>query len=124
MMLPFSVTIIDSAIPADTTAAPAAPSAIAVASLAGLGEAAIALAGITYWTAAFTAMYSAATTATPLISATGKLRCGLRISPETLVTMFQPSYAHKAATSAAINPAIPPFAPAKLPLKFAHEPRA
>jgi hypothetical protein len=49
------------------------------------------LAGMTNCNAAFTAMYSTATVATPNARAIGRLRRGSRISPETVVTRFQPS---------------------------------
>jgi hypothetical protein len=54
--VPFMVTIIESAIAADTNAAPALPSANATAWDAGYAEFAMAAAGIAYCTAAFTEM--------------------------------------------------------------------
>ena len=56
MMVPFRVTSMDSAIPAETMAAPQTPTAIAVASDAGRGEAAMLAAGSTYCTAALVNM--------------------------------------------------------------------
>ena len=56
MMVPFSVTRIESAIPAETIAAPQAPTATAVASDIGRGEAAMLAAGRTYCTAALVTM--------------------------------------------------------------------
>ena len=48
--------------------------------------------------------YIAITDAVPQMSASGKLRCGWRISDETMLTLFHPSYAHSDLTSAAKNP--------------------
>ena len=56
MMVPFSVTSMDSAMPAETMAAPQAPTATAVASDAGRSEAAMVAAGSTYCTAALVSM--------------------------------------------------------------------
>ena len=56
MMVPFSATSMDSAMPAETMAAPQAPTATAVASDAGRGEAAMLAAGSTYCTAALVSM--------------------------------------------------------------------
>src|ERR1035438_2447715 len=124
MMVPFGVTSIDRAIPADTIAAPHSPTAIAVASDAGRGEAAMLAAGSTYCTAAFVNIYSTATMPTPAISAIGMVRSGRRISPLTMFRSFHPSYAHKAATSAAMKPATPPVAPVKCVPKLRHVPLA
>ncbi len=91
MMVPLSVTHIESAIPMETNAAPHGPIAICVASDAGTFDPAMALAGITYCTAALIPMYSTATMATPVIRAMGMVRSGLRISPLTMFRSFQPS---------------------------------
>ena len=95
MLLPFNVANIESAMPTDTSPAPIGPHAIDIACDAGRGDTAIAAAGITYCTAAFTPMYSRPTAATPKISEIGRLFCGSLISLDTLVTMFQPSYTHR-----------------------------
>ena len=122
MIVPFIATIIERAMPAETIPAPKWPSTRVSASEAGRCEMAIALAGSTYCTAAFTRMYSAPTVATPKIKAIGILRSGRRISPATMFRSFQPSYAHSAATSAAKNPAMPPFDPEYEPPKFPQPP--
>jgi len=56
MMVPFKVTSMEIAMPADTRLAPARPSTSATASDAGRSEPATAAAGSTYCTAAFTRM--------------------------------------------------------------------
>ena len=56
-MVPLSVTSMEIAMPADTMLAPMCPMTRATASEAGRGEAAIALAGSTYCTPAFTSTY-------------------------------------------------------------------
>ena len=73
MTVPFMATSIESAMPADTMPAPRLPSTTAMASEAGLGETAIAAAGSTYCTAAFTNMYRTPTRATPKIKARGNV---------------------------------------------------
>ena len=94
------------------------PITSATASEAGRGEAAIALAGSTYCTPAFTSTYNTPTVATPAISAIGIFRSGRFTSPATMFRSFHPSYAHSAATSAAMKPAIPPLAPVNVVAKL------
>src|ERR1019366_6221142 len=54
----------------------------------------------------------------------GILRPGLRTSPLTIFRSFHPSYAQRAAISAAMNPAKPPVAPGKIVEKLRHVPLA
>src|SRR5258708_5971360 len=103
----------EGACPAETTAAPRGPMASCVAAAAGTFEAATLAAVIVYCTAAFMPIYRTATSATPAIRAMGMVRSGALISPLTMFRSFHPSYAHKAATSASMNPVMPPLAPAK-----------
>src|SRR3984957_15894978 len=110
MMVPFSVTSMDTAMPAETMLAPQCPIINATASEAGRGDAAITLAGNTYCTPAFTRMYNTPTVPKHESRGQRSFFSGYFTKPATILRTFHPLYAHRAATSAAMNPAIPPLA--------------
>jgi len=100
MMVPFSVTSMETAMPMETMAAPMCP--ITSATARRQDEA------TRHHTGGQHVLHTGihqhvqdATVATPAISAIGMLRSGCLISPATMFRSFHPSYAHRAATSAA-----------------------